>query len=89
MLILRLGDIPFNQNSNTGEICCGDLSNNECMMTESCSDTAWVYALGWALCLLALVVFVIAAIVELAYQIDYGIWNVRMALLLLLLLLSI
>ena len=68
LIILRLGDIPLDDNTNSAPSCC---ENN-----NVCPDKAWVFAFGWLLCLLALAIFFISAIVELARQIDYGILNV-------------
>ena len=67
LIILRLGDIPLDENTNSAPSC----ENN-----DICPDRAWVFVFGWLLCLLALAIFFISAIVELARQIDYGIWNV-------------
>ena len=69
LIILRLGDIPLDQNTNSASSCC---ENN-----DDCPDRAWVFTFGWLLCLLALAILFISAIVELARQIDYGILNVR------------
>ena len=67
LIILRLADIPLDENTNSAPSCKnGDV----------CPDRAWVFAFGWSFCLLALAIFFISAIIELTRQIDYGIWNV-------------
>ena len=68
LIILRLADIPLDENTNSVPSCS---ENN-----DVCPDRAWVFAFGWLLCLLALAIFFISAIIELTRQIDYGIWNV-------------
>ena len=77
MMILRFGDVPLTQNTNSNDMCCIGTVDNECDSLNNCPDSTWVYALGWALCLLGLLIFLIAAFEELLSQIDYGIWNVR------------
>ena len=76
-MILRFGDVPLTQNTNSNDMCCIGTVDNECDSLNNCPDSTWVYALGWALCLLGLLIFLIAAFEELLSQIDYGIWNVR------------
>ena len=44
---------------------------------DGCADKSWVYGLGWTLCSIALFIFIVVAFAELAYQIDYGMLNVR------------
>jgi hypothetical protein len=82
MIILRLGDIPFDKNtSSVAKIICGDTNGMNGYPSEGCADRSWVYGLGWTLCLIAFLIFIVVACVELAYQIDYGIFNVRVWLL--------
>ena len=76
-MILRFGDIPLNQNTDSRDTGCGGTIDSECNSMENCPDNIWVYAFGWALCLIGLLIFVIAAFHELSGQIDYGLWNVR------------
>ena len=77
MMILRFGDVSLTQNTNSNDICCASSVENECDSLNNCSDSTWVYALGWALCLVGLLIFLIAAFEELLSQIDYGLWNIR------------
>ena len=76
-MILRFGDIPLTQNTNTNERCCGSTFEDAIDVVKNCSDSIWMYALGWALCLFGLLIFLIAGFNELFTQIDYGLWNVR------------
>ena len=76
-MILRLGDVPLEQNTNSSVRSCGGTTDSESVSLTNCPDTIWVYAVGWTLCLVGLLVFLIAAFYELFGQIDYGLWNVR------------
>ena len=76
-MILRIGDIPLTQNTDSSGTCCEGTIESECTSIENCPDKVWVYAMGWALCLVGLLIFLISAFHELSGQIDYGIWNVR------------
>ena len=77
MMILRLGDIPLDQNTDSGVRSCGEETDGESISLINCPDTIWVYAFGWTLCIVGLLIFLIAAFHELFGQIDYGLWNVR------------
>ena len=77
MLILRLGDIPLDQNTDSGVRSCGGTIDSASVLMTNCPDTIWVYAVGWTMCLVGLLIFLISSFHELFGQIDYGLWNVR------------
>ena len=56
LIILRLADIPLDENTNSAP---------SCKIGDVCPDRAWVFAFGWSFCLLALAIFFISAIIEL------------------------
>ena len=73
MLILRFAGVRLDQSISSGRTGCENAADIEC------SDRSWVFGIGWTLCIIALLIIIIAALSELANQIDYGLWSVSYA----------